>query len=61
MRPLVKKEATPVNEETAKAIEALRAALTKEFKWDYAFTIMGRGHLIGAANSKDGEVIAKAR
>lgn len=39
-----------------RAIDDLRAALVSKYGEDYAFTVMGGSHLLGASNASDGEV-----
>ena len=43
-----------VSVDLADAVARLKAQLAKEFGCDFAFTIMGRGHIIAANNLKDG-------
>jgi hypothetical protein len=48
-----------VTPDTAQAIEAMRQALQNEFRCDYAFSVLGQGHLIAASNNRDGEITAQ--
>jgi len=41
----------PTTRPVAEAIESLRNALFREYGIDYAFSIVGRGYLIGASNA----------
>lgn len=47
----------PVSIETANLIRKLIESLKAEFGCDYAFTILGKGHIIAASNYKDGIIL----
>lgn len=49
-----------VSEELATTIEKMRELLDEEFGCDYAFSVLGRGHMIAASNNRAGKVIAEA-
>lgn len=51
----------PVTADLAQRITAMTDALKREFGCDFAFTIMGRGHVIAASNYKDGTVTPKVQ
>ncbi len=53
------KEGKPVSVKTAKAIDNLGVALIKEFGCDFAYTIMGRGHILAASSLAHGTITAK--
>lgn len=53
-------KATPTTSEIAKSIEYLRNLLKAQYGSDYTFTIMGRGQVLAASNSKLGVVQAEA-
>jgi len=54
----MKHQGKPCPRELAIHIEQLRAKLRAEYGSDYAFTIMGRGYVLGGSNAKDGEIEA---
>lgn len=47
---------TPVSQDVVNAVMALHTALHKEFGCDFAYTIMGRGHVVAASNMELGLV-----
>jgi hypothetical protein len=48
-----------VSVELADAVVRLKKQLVKEFGCDFAFTVMGDGHIIAANNTKDGVIVPK--
>lgn len=50
----------PTVRPVAQAIETLHSALADRYGSDFAYTVLGNGHTLGAANLKDGLIVPTA-
>ena len=49
----------PCSSSVANAIENLRDTLHQTYGGDYAFTVLGKGHILGASTRQHGVIIAR--
>jgi hypothetical protein len=56
--PRFNKAGTPTSLAVAEAIERMRDALFTEYGVDYAFAILGRGHVLASSNNENGIIHA---